>query len=238
PLRLDHDRRRNPEESTTINYLTTRDTRRLGIDGAQHLGDYEILARLRHHGALTRLVDCTTDPFIALWFLCSNDESRDRDGVLLAIRRDEFKEIRSPWKPDSYAKMLNTGKSPAALRYKIPPIDPRIAAQRGLFLLHTNPLSQVESPESELFRLVPPSERWRRNSRQQLEKICGPSGRVNERGRTQIRFPAALGVVVPSLAKDRLLDELEKSFGFNATTIFPDFAGLGLHYSNKEARRS
>src|SRR5689334_15203904 len=34
--------------------------RELGVEGAQHLGDWEILARLRHHGATTRLIDCTS----------------------------------------------------------------------------------------------------------------------------------------------------------------------------------
>lgn len=110
-----------------------REARRLGVNDAQRMGDWEILARMRHHGAATRLIDCTSDPFIALWFLCEDDSdgAAQADGVLLAIQRAQFRPIESPYEPGNYDRMFK--KPSAPLLYSTPPIDPRIAAQRGLF---------------------------------------------------------------------------------------------------------
>ena len=61
------------EEIAKQERLMLRQAREVGADNAQHLGDWEILARLRHHGAATRLIDFTTDPLVALWFLCEDN---------------------------------------------------------------------------------------------------------------------------------------------------------------------
>lgn len=37
---------------------------------AGDLGELELLARPQHHGAATRLLDCTRNAFVALWFAC------------------------------------------------------------------------------------------------------------------------------------------------------------------------
>jgi hypothetical protein len=34
------------------------------------LSELELLARLQHHGAATRLLDCSCNAFVALWFAC------------------------------------------------------------------------------------------------------------------------------------------------------------------------
>lgn len=208
-----------------------REARRLGIDNAQRMGDWEILARFRHHGAATRLIDCTSDPFIALWFLCEDDSegAADADGVLLAIQRSVFKPIDSPYEPGNYERMFT--KPPAPLIYSTPPIDPRIAAQRGLFVLHTHPLDRNESVESELGVLSIPSAAWGRDHRSRLTTLCGTQDMASERGRPQFRFPDLIGVVVPSAVKPLILEMLKKNFGFTRSSVFPDFAGLGKLYS-------
>lgn len=89
----------SPGEVAAREQEMLREARRLGVDGAQRMGDWEILARLRHHGAITRLIDATTDPFIALWFLCEDGDAdaRAADGLLLAIQRSTFTEIQQPY---------------------------------------------------------------------------------------------------------------------------------------------
>jgi hypothetical protein len=47
------------------------------------LGELELLARLRHHGAATRLLDCSRNAFVALWFACRWEP--DQDGVLIGF---------------------------------------------------------------------------------------------------------------------------------------------------------
>jgi FRG domain. len=208
-----------------------REARRLGVDGAQRMGDWEILARLRHHGAITRLIDATTDPFIALWFLCEDGSApeREADGLLLAIQRSAFTEIQQPYRADSYREMLD--KPPAALIYSTPPIDPRIAAQRGLFLLRSSPLPAEASPASELGEIVPPSKAWETKHQEYLSRLCGSSPLAEDIGRPQFAIPAMLGILVPAPVKPVLAEMLRQNFGFSRSSIFPDFAGLGEVYS-------
>jgi hypothetical protein len=47
------------------------------------LSEVEILTRLQHHGAATRMLDCTRSAFVALWFACR--EHPDRDGILIGF---------------------------------------------------------------------------------------------------------------------------------------------------------
>lgn len=52
------------------------------IEGRE-LTDLELLARLQHHGAATRLVDATKNILVALWFCVSNEI--DKIGSLIGI---------------------------------------------------------------------------------------------------------------------------------------------------------
>ena len=79
-------------------------------------------------------IDCTTDPFVALWFLCDDDKDdvEHKDGILLALQRKPFIEIEHPYNRDNYAKAFDpTQYTPARLIYTTPPIDAdRSAARR------------------------------------------------------------------------------------------------------------
>jgi FRG domain len=55
--------------------------RAAGLGG--ELGDLELLARLQHHGAATRLLDCSRNAFVALWFACRWEPGQD--GVLIGF---------------------------------------------------------------------------------------------------------------------------------------------------------
>lgn len=133
-------------EMTKRERTMLRETRELGIENAQHLGDWE-LARLRHHGAATRLIDFTTAPLVALWFLREDSHPlpnggtvRDEEGVLAAVRQQGLHSVPAPYARNYVATLQKSGN----LFYKIPPIDPRIAAQRGVFAFSTIPLTRAE----------------------------------------------------------------------------------------------
>ncbi|MDQ1121901.1 FRG domain-containing protein [Microbacterium trichothecenolyticum] len=201
--------------------------RTIGIDNAQHMSDWEILARLRHNGAVTRLIDITTDPFVALFMLCDDtlqSEQEECDGVLLAVNRSELKIIDRPWEPDGYAAM--TKKKPAALVYTTPPIDPRIAAQRGEFMFHSAPLSETDAPECELFPISRPPG-WNVTD---LRKLLGVDRPNEDRGAPRKHFPTLIGIRIPAEIKPMLRDLLSRNFGYTRETIYPDWAGLGEQF--------
>jgi hypothetical protein len=52
------------------------------------LSDFELLAKLQHHGTATRLIDFSRSVLIALWFAVS--ENVDKDGVLIGFHTDEL----------------------------------------------------------------------------------------------------------------------------------------------------
>jgi len=228
-----------PDELVEHETAMIKEARRIGAEGAQHMGDWEILAKMRHHGAATRLIDVTTDPMIALWFLCDDDADtddgnvRDKTGLLLALQRNVFTPIKSPHERESYKRL--TTKERARLIYSTPPIDPRIAAQRGLFVLHSHPVDDTVSEMSELGDFSMPSRgNWKRKPIEQLEAMCGPKIPDERRGRTRTHFPEAIGVVVPPVVKEVLLKMLEVNFGFTRSTIYPDFSGIGQVYATKQ----
>lgn len=212
-----------------INMLKT--IREIGADRAQYTGDWELLARLRHHAAATRLIDVTTDPFVALWFLCDDDSIvkdvsvRTQPGLLLAFQRKAFKTINNPQVAGSYDQLHE--KAAGRLIYSTPTIDPRIAAQRGLFVLHSDPDATADSKVSELGDFTVPS-RWRVEQMKALGMANGTEGR----GRTRTKFPEALGIVVPAAVKPVLLNRLETNFGFTRATMYPDFSGVGQVFAS------
>ena len=54
------------------------------------LGDLELLAKLQHQGAATRLLDFSKNVLIALWFCVSDTENRERVGVLFGLNTEAF----------------------------------------------------------------------------------------------------------------------------------------------------
>lgn len=198
--------------------------RRIGVTDAQHAGDWEILARYRHNGAATRLIDITTDPFVALFMLCDDVAEKgtdDVDGVLIAVSRESLTPVNKPWVDGSYQEML--GKEPrAAMVITTPPIDPRIAAQRGEFMFSTSPLTEDEAPECELFPVRRPPA-W---TRKKLERAMGNEQLVSQKGPRQRAYPNLMGIRVPREVKSTLRSMLKAHFGFIRETIYPDWAGL------------
>lgn len=85
--RLEKDKTFPPSE------MTMRDYERELLLNAKHQGyhhengrtlaDFELLAKLQHHGAATRLVDFSRNMLVALWFAC-NSES-DKTGLLFGM---------------------------------------------------------------------------------------------------------------------------------------------------------
>jgi len=199
--------------------------RRVGADNAQHQGDLELLARLRHHGAATRLIDFTQDPMVALWFACTDDdypETDDHDGVLAVLDRGSVEELRDPWK----FRYDNIGDGGETVHLAtLTGLDPRITAQRGLFVFAARPRSADECALAEIAHEKHP--KWRHST---LERVCSPSSWAGLRGQPPKNFPDLMGIVVPAVVKPTLRDILRRTYGFTRTTMYPDFPGLALSF--------
>ncbi|MDO8362772.1 MAG: FRG domain-containing protein [Actinomycetota bacterium] len=120
--------------------------RQMRLEGlGRNMSDGELLMVLQHHAAPTRLIDTTYAPRVALYFAVSAQDRTDgrlfvvgqrkaSSGRYPSTRLGDSKEL--PWKAGG-AKGLFT---PALWRESVvsvddPPLDPRIVAQRGRFLV-------------------------------------------------------------------------------------------------------
>lgn len=97
------------------------------------LSDLELLARLQHHGAATRLVDFTRNSLIALWFASS--ENLDSHGLLIGLHTDflggyeaEIQDYQYPFDL-KVEDMVNHAET-----FEPPVVTPRVAAQHSQFV--------------------------------------------------------------------------------------------------------
>jgi hypothetical protein len=103
------------------------------LDG-KRLSDFELLARLQHHGAATRLVDATKNALVGLYFAAA--ENSKKTGLLIGLHTDFLggrHEGQSEHRP--YAQIFEDDpKYKHTLTWEPPNVSPRVAAQHSQFL--------------------------------------------------------------------------------------------------------
>jgi hypothetical protein len=103
-----------------------------GLHEGPELSDLEILARLRHHGGATRLLDCTRNAYIAAWFAAS--DLPEATGAIIGFGE------RAPFFIDTREMVLRSiedllDEMGDRLGYWSPSwLSPRIAAQQAVFV--------------------------------------------------------------------------------------------------------
>ena len=99
----------------------------------RRLSDFDLLARLQHHGAATRLVDATRNVLIALFFCASARPGKM--GVLLGLHANFLGGYESQPKEEEYDTVIkNLMKYQHPQTWEPPGVSPRIAAQHSQFL--------------------------------------------------------------------------------------------------------
>jgi hypothetical protein len=127
----------NPKESEVRFYekrLLERATHRgfRHIDGRQ-LSDFELLARLQHHGAATRLLDTSRSALVALFFAVS--ANAETTGALFGFHSDYLGGHEETLNDDSYndiVGMIEEFDHPQT--WQPPIVSHRISAQHSQFL--------------------------------------------------------------------------------------------------------
>jgi hypothetical protein len=104
------------------------------VRGGVRLGDFELLALLRHHGAATRLVDFSRNAAVALWFACST--LPDVEGELLGVSTNQVSGWSEGEQIDGDYQAVTAAVSAADSIWSWEPtgVSSRISAQHSQFL--------------------------------------------------------------------------------------------------------
>lgn len=110
-----------------------------GFENGRTLTDFELLAKLQHHGASTRFIDVSRNMLVALWFACRSQP--ETTGLLFGINANDIMGLEGNSENSAYNDTFHPGgKIIEDIRPKVwqpPVVTKRIAAQSAQFLYST-----------------------------------------------------------------------------------------------------
>lgn len=149
--RLAQSGRRHVDERRMRSYETEllRNARHKGYgnEDGRRLADFEVLAKLQHHGAATRLIDFSRNILVALWFACNSE--RDKTGLLFGLHSHYLLGEEGEAEERSYEEIFVKGNSElGATTWEPPAVTKRIAAQSAQFIYsavtNDNPMGSLD----------------------------------------------------------------------------------------------
>ncbi|TAJ47855.1 MAG: FRG domain-containing protein [Herbiconiux sp.] len=216
----------------------------------------ELLARMQHYGAPTRLIDVTKNPYIGAWFATEASEDTDHiDGRLFAIATaSPIAGATTPKQADTPTRNLTINGQPfwfglstpearedyqwgtgSRRRIWVPPAyDPRIVAQNAAFILDGVPLtSRRVAP---YFKINTESNYWKRSDLLAASSIYAKMYNPERRAQAnKIQLVPTFSWRVSPEAKDEIRSALEAVFGYTRATIYPDIGALSSHLRSEFA---
>ncbi|MFW1378057.1 FRG domain-containing protein [Vibrio parahaemolyticus] len=115
-------------EKTLLQLATHRGYR---YENGKELSDFELLAKLQHHGAATRLVDFTRNALIGIWFACS--ENAQKSGLLVAFDTWYLEGYEKELEVRTYEEIVDDFRNDP-ITWESPGVSARIAAQHSQFM--------------------------------------------------------------------------------------------------------
>lgn len=208
--------------------------RRWGLhSGARgRLSALELLATLQHFGAPTRLLDITFNPYMGVFFAVEEQvEHASSDGRLFAIdvtsRLINDHADYANWEHEPNAPWCGLAEKEwcaAALAWRPPAFDRRIAAQQGAFLLGGVPSTAAGQWPKEP---TPQSKKWKIDETRAAISVSMRVHKVD--GNTKAPMYPAYTVRIAANAKQTVRRALERLYGFSHATVYPDFPGFASY---------
>jgi hypothetical protein len=126
----DYDKHLFQYEQQLIEHATHKGYR---YQNGRELYDLELLARLQHHGAATRMVDFSKNAFVALYFCVINDPGKT--GLLFGLHTSFIYGYENQLRKETYAEIIKEcEEKDAPTTWEPPLVSPRMAAQHAQFL--------------------------------------------------------------------------------------------------------
>ncbi|WP_186366669.1 FRG domain-containing protein [Kocuria salsicia] len=193
----------------------------------------ELVAHMQHYRAPTRLLDVSLNPLVALWFAVEQQHSDEdhQDGRLFAIdvtdrtvRLDsEWSTYDIPWR--GYPKDSKWSLE-LPLLWKPPSYNDRIPAQQSGFLLAGVP--KYYKGSNAQYRKGPgdgsSAGLWSANEVRRATSV--PTRMVDRSRNLHSNSRPTLTLRITSDAKDEIRRRLERDYGINSGTMYPDLFGM------------
>ena len=227
------------------------DIRSWGLHMAEYgrLSTLGQLAVLQHYGTPTRLLDVTFNPWIALWFAV---EQKWKDGAplpdsdtrLFAVDvtnriindnpefRDWEDSMTAPWPsppPDTAlaeVKRAHRKWTSRVWAWRPPHFHPRLAAQNGGFLFSGAPVTGGSTVWPQSTGASAP--RWKADDVRQATSL-GLRVHKLHHGAGRPASNAAYTIRIQASAAPEIRDRLQRLFGYEHRTIYPDYTGFASY---------
>lgn len=200
----------------------------------------ELLAQLQHLGGPTRLLDVTFNPLIAVWFSVEQQYEEltgvpkpDVDGRLLVYDvTDSQIELDEKWggRDLPWATAPKGWQNELPRVWRPPSYNERIPAQDSAFLL-----AGVPKSGKRWYRKAPGdstrNELWPIETVRDVTSVPMRIWSLDTKAKYPRSVPT-LTIRVPALAKANVRTILDKHFGINTASVYPDLYGLARHGAN------
>ncbi|MBC9958380.1 FRG domain-containing protein [Yimella sp. cx-51] len=201
----------------------------------------ETLAHLQHYGGPTRLLDVSFNPLVALWFAVEQkyDEEfsakADKDGRMFVFDvtgRQVVLDNRWGGRDLPWASPIPGWSSELPYVWRPPSYNARIPAQNSGFLVGGVP--QVFAGRNARYRKGPgdgtSAGTWSIDDVRQSTSVTLTMN-VSNRALRQTSKPT-FTLRIAAEAKPEIREQLEKRYGFNSASIYPDLYGLAQYGAN------
>jgi hypothetical protein len=239
---------RRPSEEEMVaaeKELLERARRDWRFDGRPAL---EVLAEVQHLGGPTRLLDVTENPLIALWFAVEARTQTERvenddepDGRIFAFVTPE-RDIRlnMDWNgrhprwhlltTDAARRSARWGTGLGRRYWRPPALHGRISAQSAGFLIDG---VTIESQDHGLGRKGPGTEdTWSVAEMREFASVPLKLSQIREGDLGPTAQPV-FTCRVSSIAKTEIREQLERRYGYRASSVYADMLGLATYFRDR-----